>query len=273
MSSQFNVRGKVITPFRGQIVDDFPSGLYNIGYNDQGIYAQRLKAKNRNLLSFPDSITTDIIEETKQFLTLRDEYKRRKESHKRGFLIYGVPGTGKTAISALLTQYYLENNGIVINWNSLVPDFVPLLKNRNVLILADELDQHMRGGDLHALLTFLDGVVQVENTVIVGMTNYIDRIPAAVQRPSRFDQIIEMGMPTFEQRLMYIEAKAESPQAVRVQMAQDSEGLSIADIKELILAYELYGHPYQTTLKRLGSSKCQSENCTLQGPTAAISLD
>lgn len=238
---------------QGKNVDkQLPAGLYETEFTDAGIMATQQKRKPRELMLFEDGLNTQIMNEVRRFLQLRDIYKQRNEFHKRGYLLYGRPGVGKSVISSLLTDEYIANGDLVFSWSNSLPKFMKKLQGRNILILVEEIDDLARSGACGYFLDFLDGLIPLENVVIVGTTNHIDRIPAAMQRPSRFDRVIEMHPPTVSQRAAYIREKAlDSDEVTMLKMVADTEGMSLAEIKELILATEVFQHPYEDTLKRL----------------------
>jgi hypothetical protein len=137
-----------------------------------------------------------------------------------GVLLYGPPGTGKSAFArAVAGEFGL--NAILLNASNLSTEgllgvaaqkigeaFELAKKNLPCLVFIDELDT--MGGSRNAMnadqaavgafLTQLDAAVKVNGLVVVGATNYLDRVDTAVRRPGRFDLCVEIKLPNAKGR-------------------------------------------------------------------------
>jgi vesicle-fusing ATPase len=54
---------------------------------------------------------------------------------------------------------------------------------------------------VNQLLAMIDGVDQLNNILVIGMTNRKDMLDEAILRPGRFEVHIEVGLPNEEGRL------------------------------------------------------------------------
>ncbi|CAK9437064.1 uncharacterized protein LODBEIA_P15100 [Lodderomyces beijingensis] len=148
--------------------------------------------------------------------------------HCKGLLLYGPPGTGKTLIARKLSKMLNGKEPKIVNGPEMLSKFVGASEEniRNLfkdaeaeykqkgedsdlhVIIFDELDSvfKQRGsgktdgtgvGDnvVNQLLSKMDGVDQLNNILIIGMTNRLDLIDTALLRPGRFEIQIEIALP------------------------------------------------------------------------------
>ncbi|NTU78734.1 MAG: CDC48 family AAA ATPase [Chloroflexales bacterium] len=134
----------------------------------------------------------------------------------KGILLHGAPGTGKTLLAKALARES-EANFISVKGPELLNRWVGesergmreiFRKARQAapcIIFFDEIDAIAppRGGSnndvtermVSQLLTELDGIEALKGVVVLAATNRIDRVDAALQRPGRFDFLVEMPRP------------------------------------------------------------------------------
>lgn len=167
------------------------------------------------------SIASDIVKDVKQFLESSAWYYDRGIPYRRGYLLYGPPGSGKSSfIQALAGQ--LEYNICILSLSEMgMTDdrFAHLLTNippRSVILLEDidaafpdrsmQLESVQKGYQssltLSGLLNGLDGVVASEERIIFMTTNHLEKLDSALVRPGRVDYKVFLGNVT--------EAQAES---------------------------------------------------------------
>ena len=153
--------------------------------------------------------------------------------HVKGILLYGPPGTGKTLIARKIGQMLNAREPKVINGPEILNKFVGQ-SEENVrklfadaeseyktkgddsdlhIIIFDELDavckQRGSGGSggtgvgdsvVNQLLAKLDGVDQLNNILLIGMTNRRDMIDDALLRPGRLEVIQKSNFPSVMDR-------------------------------------------------------------------------
>jgi hypothetical protein len=128
--------------------------------------------------------------------------------------------------------------------------------DRNLIVVLEDLDEIIEAWGEKQILSLLDGEGQVNNVVYLATTNYPDRLGARiVNRPSRFDERIYVGMPSTAARLAYLQRiggeKFGLSTAETTKWCEDTDGFSIAHLRELIAAVLCLDQPYESVLERL----------------------
>ncbi len=212
------------------------------------------------LLLLRDSATDKVLANIQKFWDSRDKFVTRKQIFKRGVLLWGPAGGGKTSTVMLLARDIINRNGIVtITQNpSLASDGLSLIRkiepHRPIVNIIEDIDEIMsKFGERH-LLSMLDGEAQVDNIFHVASTNFPERLGARLaKRPSRFDEIVYVGAPSEANRRAFLEAKT-FPNELNGSLEKwvsDTAGMSLAFLRELIVATFCLCRPYEETLMRL----------------------
>jgi ATP-dependent 26S proteasome regulatory subunit len=132
-----------------------------------------------------------------------------------------------------------------------------------VVVVLEDLDSIMDRENDSDLLNILDGIEQVDNIVFLATTNHITKFqPRVINRPSRFDRKIEVGFPGATVREKYLQSLAgrnkddEGNCKKQINISKwvsDTEGFSIAHMKELFISTVILGVSYEASLKILKS--------------------
>ncbi len=254
---QWQVRSNGYFPC-GKTAKILPAGNYWPQVTGDGIpYLQLRSIICDDIVEMPDSISAKVIEGIQTFWTSKAKYEKFGLMFKRGILLWGPPGSGKSVTVRLLSKQILEMEGLVIHGSTDPAILLNLLRSvrtvepeRAMIIIFEDIDEIINNYGEHSILSLLDGESQIENVVFVGTTNYLERLGARiVNRPSRFDERIFVGMPTDSQRRHYLTKMA--PNCDMEKWIKDTAGMSIAHIRELVAAVYCLEFEYEFTLKRL----------------------
>lgn len=255
-----------------ETVKGVPPGFYEVGLDTNiGYYLQKKHVNTDELYQLPSDELTDIIEDIQKFWQRADRYKEYGFLHKRGILLYGDPGMGKSGIIQLITKHLVDNmQGIVINltngdqiewYGELITSFRQIEPNRPIIVILEDIDGIASEGSWSTsmLLNILDGVKQIDNVVYIATTNYPEKLEERItNRPSRFDRRYEVEPPTDDVRLAYFKNKLTTDDLKSIKIAdwvKKTEGMSLAHLRELVISVVAMGHSFESTLDRLNGLK------------------
>lgn len=237
-----------------------PPGIYQVGMTDMGLIFAPKAVITDSLMRFADSKTDEICRDIEAFWKMKSQFDKYGLTFKRGFFLHGPPGSGKTATISIVMERMVREGGIVLLNSSfdLVARGLDMLRDiepeRPVIVVWEDIDGMIGRGNEPIALALLDGELQFDNVVYIATTNYPERMEARfINRPSRFDKVVEIGMPSAIARRAYIESriKQDMTQEDLTAWVQRTKGLSIAHIKELIISVYCYGVPFDASLERL----------------------
>ncbi len=135
-----------------------------------------------------------------------DIVKKRNSTLKRGILLAGKFGGGKTMIATVTALEAVENGWTYIEVEH-IAELMPVLKiaryYQRVVVFCEDLDRIMRGEDrtvsIDEILNTVDGVdSKGVDMMIVFTTNELEMIQPAMLRPGRLDVVIPIPAPDAE---------------------------------------------------------------------------
>lgn len=245
-----------------EIVDKMPAGSYVVFQDARGAtHAQNFDVKTDELYFLPNNHTKDVCKEIGDFWNKADRFKLNKVTHKRGILFMGPPGTGKTSLINLLTHALVQNGGLVFyvtNQQELywyieyIHEHLRVIEpDRQVITVIEDIDKYIDGSSTEsALLNFLDGADSFDHHVVVGTTNKLEGLNDLIMRPSRFDWVITVEGPDEKCRKAFLVHKGLTDKEAD-EWAKDTDGYSMAELKELFISVKLLDIDYQLSKTKL----------------------
>lgn len=204
-----------------------------------------------------DPVVKSTLQEIEDFLAKADSYKKYGFSHKRGYLFHGPPGCGKSSALRLIEKRFVEQyNGVVLIWGKNPGDFYEAFRKaegskRPFMLVCEDIDNMVSQFETY-ILEFLDGQSSLENFVLIATTNNLSYIPDRIKaRPSRIDQVIKIGMPDKAARKTYLKSIKVEDEVLIEDIATRSAGLSLAQLKEVVIAHLCLGESLADSLGRM----------------------
>lgn len=244
-------------------------GLYEIEHNNTiGIYFRRVGLGTEGLVRFKETNSDEVIKEIETFWEREDLFEKFNLAFKRGILLWGPPGSGKTYTIKLVIEDIIKRKGIVVKFGHprVFVEGVRMLReiepDTPCIVLMEDLDSILETHNESEVINILDGVDMINKVVYIATTNYPGKLGARiVNRPSRFDKRIKIGKPNAESRKTYFEhlfnsnGKELRDKYNIDRWVKDTDDLSIAHLKELFVSLVILGREYEESITRLKAMK------------------
>lgn len=147
-----------------------------------------------------------LIQDLDKFDAALDTYRSLGINHKRGYLFYGNPGTGKTSIAKAIASYlqrplYIislsnkDDKSIINLVNDARPGSVILFEDIDCILDANRETKDNVKFNFSTFLNILDGLYSPERCIFVLTTNHPETIDYAILRKGRIDYSARIDYP------------------------------------------------------------------------------
>jgi DNA replication protein DnaC len=160
-------------------------------------------------LFLPEDIKTELKDLVESFLASQEFYKESKIPWKRGVLLFGQPGNGKTSIiRTIVSEYNFKPVTFVpgANADALRETFYYAEEQSPSLLYIEDLDSLIENGlDISTFLNLLDGISAKNGLLVIATANDVRKLKSNItRRPSRFDRKFEIPLPNQEMAYIYL---------------------------------------------------------------------
>lgn len=259
-------------------------GSYTLEDTSFGIKLKKMPLRNYNLLKSIDN-TSAILSEVQKFVDKVKVYEELGRDPKRALLLCSPPGVGKTAAITDVCQTFLKNKRTsVVTWdtsatrsssiNRFFLQYSEFAKNVDLFIFVMEdigggtvEENHGPRGTDSSLLNLLDGIgnpFKGVPTFIIATTNNPEQsVGALIDRPGRFDKVIELKTPSEKEcleLLAFISKKQLTDEEKEAAKLAAKNGFSIAHLQEVVVRSRLDDISMLTATKQLVKHKERFKN-------------
>jgi hypothetical protein len=211
-----------------------------------------IEASSMNDLVLPGDRREEMIGDFRRFLQAQSQYEALGLAWRRGAILLGPPGNGKTHFLRALVRelkipcLYVQSlkHPHYTSEQLLESVFQRARQVRPCVLVFEDLDSLIDEDNRSYFLNQLDGFETNVGLIVVATTNHADRIDAAIlDRPSRFDRKYEFSVPAAPERARFLELWKDKIASLVPwegksipSLVAATEGFSFAYLKELMVS-------------------------------------
>jgi hypothetical protein len=187
----------------------FLRGVFEIKYcPTRGHYWEQIPVKTEGLLRFPDGNSEKVINEIQNFWEREQLFKDFALTYKRGLILWGPAGSGKSSTVQIIIADVIERGGVVFKFNTMPSLFLEAVRifreiqpDTRLVVLMEDIDSILDDYGESDVLNILDGVDKIEKVIFIATTNFPEFLgERIINRPSRFDKRFKMPHPNTKSR-------------------------------------------------------------------------
>jgi len=234
-----------------------------------------------------NSLKESLIQDVEGFFHQKDHYDQFEVPWKRGIIVHGLPGNGKTiAVKALMnslssrpkpipTLYVKSGKGEYGTIHAIRNIFRKARQMSPCLLVFEDLDSLITEESRSFFLNEVDGMESNDGIMMIGSTNYLEKLDSGItKRPSRFDRKYHFDLPAPQERTRYCDfwrtrlANNKSinfPAKMSSAIAAITDGFSFAYLQEAFISSLLaIVNEQRTNSDQLADDSTDSEPKTLE---------
>jgi SpoVK/Ycf46/Vps4 family AAA+-type ATPase len=165
--------GKIFVP-ASHTAKKLTPGVYEVKHCDSiGTYFEKIPVLTAGLIRFPETNCERVVQEIQKFWDREPIFREYKLTYKRGIILWGPPGSGKSCTIQFIMRDVVERGGVVVKFchPGLFVDGMRKLReiqpDTPIVILMEDIDATLEKYDESEVLNILDGINQIEKAVFL----------------------------------------------------------------------------------------------------------
>jgi len=254
-----------------EVVEKLSPGVYKVELDQNGQYiVSKREVVTDKLIDIPYPEMQEVMDSIKEFYASKELFEKWDFVFKRGFLMHGPPGGGKTSIISRVINYVAEELGGVVFTVYNEADlkayagfidkvFRQIEPTTPVVTVLEDIDGLTGGWSSTEtlLINMLDGLGNHKNVLNIATTNYPERLSDRImKRPNRFDRKIEIKTPDANARKVYFEQRILAEYQCCDEFSMDewvgkTEGMTMAQMSEMIKSVCIFKVPMDEVIEKI----------------------
>lgn len=197
-------------------------------------------------LFLPEDLKGDIVQSVEGFLSGKQVYETMRVPWKKGILLYGHPGCGKSSlIRTIISNYNFKpvtvQSGTQTNDETITEAFRYAQEQEPALLYIEDIDTLLdRTISLSHFLQMMDGVSTNRGILVIATANDLSKLKESItDRPSRFDRKWRIPLPNKDMAFKYLDkwfnGSISKKDLSKVVVSCVENNFSYAYLKELYL--------------------------------------
>lgn len=248
--------------YTGETQDKIPPGIYVPVYSDRWGYGfKSMYDMPEDIIDLNTKSYNSVVDDIARFWKNEQAYIDNGFSYRRGILMYGPQGCGKSFLIKrlsrdLMTQY--KGITVLVDDPQTYSESVQILKKlepeTRILAVFEDFDELIRSYNQSKFLQIFDGMETVDNVVNIVTTNQPDAFhERIVNRPGRFDIRCEITLPSKSDKSAFLQriGTGDLSKTDADTWADYTPNFTYAHLKELYVSVKILKYPLTDALDRL----------------------